>query len=100
GLAGRIAGPHVQLPEAHLIEHLGREPGPMIGEPLGIAEAAVHGGDDAGLAAHVPGRAAVPERGPRRHPHAIAGLEAWRPAEAAGGVPHGPLASPPRRPAV
>src|SRR5690349_5604866 len=93
-----IAVPNVALSEAHLVEHLGGKSGPMIGQAFGITEATVHRLHDAALAAHIPGRAAVPQHRAQHHLHRIARLKAPPPG-ACEGVHHGILALDTGRPA-
>src|SRR5262245_13731924 len=98
-----IGRPDFGLAKAHLVEHLGGKSGTMIGQPFGVAEAAVHGDDHARFAAHIPGRATVPQHRPRRHHNAIArrkarGLLAVVPTHAGGVTHHGIFAWETRRP--
>src|SRR5262245_6957261 len=66
-----VAVPDGALREAHLVEHALGQPGPVIGELLGVAEQTLHGGDDADLAAQIPGRAAVADGSPLHDAHRL-----------------------------
>ena len=70
-----VVVPQRGLLEAHLVEHAPGQAGLVVGELLGIAEGALHGGHHAGLAAQVPGRAAMPERRPLGDAHRLARRE-------------------------
>src|SRR5262245_25872611 len=94
----RIVLPNVALAKAHFVEHLRRQPGPMIGEAFGIAEVAVHQTHAAVFAAHIPRRAAVTQHGTLRHQNGIARRKA-PPLGAGEGLHHGILALDTRRPA-
>src|SRR5262245_54728084 len=68
--------PDPALLETHLVEHLRRQPRPVIGELLWVTEGAVDRGDDTGLAAQIPRRAAMPGHRARGDAHLVARREA------------------------
>src|SRR5262245_43545304 len=97
----RVAGPDVALAEANLVEHLRRQTRLVVGERLRIAEAAVHRGDYAGLAAQVPGRAAMSENRAVGDSNGIAWREAGMGSREWGvgtanrvPIPHSPFPTP------
>src|SRR5262249_22192084 len=79
--------------------------GEVVGEPLRVAEAPVHGHHHAPLTAHVPRRAAVSEHRAHRHVNAIASSKARRlaaldPTRPVRRAHHGIFAFETRRPAL